>query len=424
MKRILFYLSLLIYTPCVILSQTISTGQLSSLEWCTGSELDVSYNAQGVFNADNVFIAQISNNGFLGFQNIGNFKSMTSGIITVTIPNNLPSGDTYRIRVISSSPYIVGSNNGDNIRIVQKPSSGFEISTNYSFVLENEEIKFKLNNSPERYYSNSLWSFGEGASFSSFSGFNPPKVSYTGVGEKKITCELTSTLNCLDPVRLESYVKVLGCVTDIDSSAFVDSVKLEYGMTGEPFLYEHVWILPTGSLSLYGAHNQTFYLETGASLTIKSFQSNCIFYLKPGSSLNLDRTIAKNIVLKSPGASSNNADSLDFRSIDCNDITYDYKTAPEEGIELMERLGYLSIEENDIQYNVTPNPASDFVEINGLEIDYQSINNEIQIFNMLGQCVQLSRISGGITHRVDTSHLLPGLYMLKANNYFSMFQKI
>ncbi|NJL14378.1 MAG: hypothetical protein HC913_16115 [Microscillaceae bacterium] len=40
-----------------------------------------------------------------------------SGTITATIPLGTPNGTGYRVRVVSSTPQIVGNNNGSNLNI-------------------------------------------------------------------------------------------------------------------------------------------------------------------------------------------------------------------------------------------------------------------------------------------------------------------
>jgi hypothetical protein len=76
-----------------------------------------------VFNADNVFTAQLSD-AFGSFANPVNVGSAftTAGIIDVTIPSNTPSGAGYRIQIVSSDPVVTGSDNGSDIAINSSPS--------------------------------------------------------------------------------------------------------------------------------------------------------------------------------------------------------------------------------------------------------------------------------------------------------------
>jgi photosystem II stability/assembly factor-like uncharacterized protein len=99
-------------------SCTLSTGTISPASICPGSTLDVTYNAVGSFNADNVFTAQLSNSSgsFTSPTNIGFISSALSGSITCAIPAG-PAGSGYRVRVVSSSPAINGTDNGSNLGI-------------------------------------------------------------------------------------------------------------------------------------------------------------------------------------------------------------------------------------------------------------------------------------------------------------------
>ncbi|MCX7879200.1 MAG: T9SS type A sorting domain-containing protein [Ignavibacteria bacterium] len=88
-------------------------------EYCTGSEVLINYYVTQEFNPDNYFVAQLSdNNGsFANPTELGRIQSRTSGTIVGRIPTTVPSGILYRIRVVSTSPSIVGSDNRKNIRI-------------------------------------------------------------------------------------------------------------------------------------------------------------------------------------------------------------------------------------------------------------------------------------------------------------------
>jgi len=93
-------------------------------EFCTNNEVPVDYLVTFNFNQDNYFIAQLSdNNGkFTNPVEIGRIQSTTSGTIICKIPNNITTGILYRIRVVSTSPPIVGADNRKNIRIYKNLS--------------------------------------------------------------------------------------------------------------------------------------------------------------------------------------------------------------------------------------------------------------------------------------------------------------
>lgn len=80
---------------------------------CSGGSFSVNYYGNGVvFNAGNVFTAQLSDatGNFTNLINIGTASSTSvNGLISVTLPTNASSGNSYLIRVNSSNPIITGS---------------------------------------------------------------------------------------------------------------------------------------------------------------------------------------------------------------------------------------------------------------------------------------------------------------------------
>ena len=116
------------FFPQISLSNTLPSA------FCAGNATNVLFNINGVFNAGNVFTAQLSdNNGsFASPVNIGTLASTSSGNISCIIPGGTLTGTIYRIRVISSNPVIISSDNGSNISINNQPSS-ISISGNAGF---------------------------------------------------------------------------------------------------------------------------------------------------------------------------------------------------------------------------------------------------------------------------------------------------
>jgi gliding motility-associated-like protein len=100
---------------------TIQTGVVSNLNPCPGATLTVPFIVTGSFNAANIFTAQLSNasGSFATPVSIGTFSGTLSsnGAISATLPLSISAGTNYRIRVISSNPYILGSDNGTGISI-------------------------------------------------------------------------------------------------------------------------------------------------------------------------------------------------------------------------------------------------------------------------------------------------------------------
>lgn len=100
-------------------TNTITTSSLASTACCVGASLSVAYTATGVFSLGNIFNAQLSNasGSFASPVIIGSLSSITSGTITATIPSTTSLGSHYRIRVVSATPGVIGSDNGSDVTL-------------------------------------------------------------------------------------------------------------------------------------------------------------------------------------------------------------------------------------------------------------------------------------------------------------------
>jgi uncharacterized repeat protein (TIGR03803 family) len=81
----------------------------------------VSFRAGGAYNIGNLFNAELSDStgSFARPVVIGRASSRYfNGRIEAKIPANTPAGNRYRIRVVSTSPVVYGSDNGSDIRII------------------------------------------------------------------------------------------------------------------------------------------------------------------------------------------------------------------------------------------------------------------------------------------------------------------
>ncbi len=103
----------------IVATQKIDTG------FCHGatSVFRLPYIANNMFNAGNVFTAQLSDTAgnFTSPLNIGTITSYASDTITCTIPSSLPLGNKYKIRIVSSLPYSESADNHIRIEINTKP---------------------------------------------------------------------------------------------------------------------------------------------------------------------------------------------------------------------------------------------------------------------------------------------------------------
>ena len=105
---------------------TISSPSFNGNAFCPGDVLNVNYTITGIYNSGNAFTVQLSDatGSFVSPVAIGQITSQTAGTIIATIPNGTAAGTGYRIRVVSSNPNIVGSDNGSNLSVAAGPVAG------------------------------------------------------------------------------------------------------------------------------------------------------------------------------------------------------------------------------------------------------------------------------------------------------------
>jgi hypothetical protein len=91
---------------------------IAGLKICSGNVFKIQYPVAGIFEADNVFTAQLSdeNGSFTSPLEIGTLESNINNTIYAIIPD-VPAGVGYRIRVISSNPALIGPDNGYDLAI-------------------------------------------------------------------------------------------------------------------------------------------------------------------------------------------------------------------------------------------------------------------------------------------------------------------
>lgn len=101
----------------------ITTNNLSSttfkLSTVAAANVSIDFTALGTFTTGNKFIAQLSNaaGSFASPVNIGSITGLSSGKISAIIPNTTLAGSGYKIRVVSTTPVVIGSTNESVINI-------------------------------------------------------------------------------------------------------------------------------------------------------------------------------------------------------------------------------------------------------------------------------------------------------------------
>lgn len=106
---------------------------LSTTSLCQGGSVAITFtNGGGSFNANNVFTAQLSSaaGSFASPVNIGTLSGTIGGTINANIAAAQAAGSGYRIRVISSNPAMTGADNGTNLSVTARPTSGQAVISN------------------------------------------------------------------------------------------------------------------------------------------------------------------------------------------------------------------------------------------------------------------------------------------------------
>ncbi|MBV9987656.1 MAG: gliding motility-associated C-terminal domain-containing protein [Chitinophagaceae bacterium] len=160
--RLFFYRS--IFLPILlcgysfVTAQTITTGTVSN-SLCAHVGFNVPFTITGSFTPGNVFTAYISdaNGSFANQIIVGVLSSTTAGSIPCNSPAVTYPGSKYRIRVVSSSPAVTGTDNGSDI-VMSVPQSWSPVgvlptsTSNVNSFLNN--LVFDTSDVPYLLYSN------------------------------------------------------------------------------------------------------------------------------------------------------------------------------------------------------------------------------------------------------------------------------
>ncbi|MFN4082717.1 MAG: T9SS type A sorting domain-containing protein [Bacteroidia bacterium] len=146
---------------------------------CGGGKLLVNYNATGSYFNNNRFIVQLSdiNGNFTNPTNLGEGFNSGQSSILCNIPINLPASNNYRIRVVSTAPYIISNDNGSNLTFELCPAISITNQLKNSYC-QNEALNVTFEaigtygngNLFTVQISDSLGNFSNATNLASFSG--------------------------------------------------------------------------------------------------------------------------------------------------------------------------------------------------------------------------------------------------------------
>ncbi len=207
-----------ITAPAVL--TTITTSALASNTLCAGGNVNVNFTIDAPANAGNIFTAQLSNDtgGFVSPVSIGTITSATAATIAAVIPAATVGGIGYRIRVVSSNPIVIGSNNGTNIIISKLPLTPGAITGTASVCQGQSGVAYAvpLITNATGY----VWTLPSGASIATGANTNSITVNFSGVSASgSITVRGTNTACGNGPVSASFTVTVNSNVTPVVSIA-------------------------------------------------------------------------------------------------------------------------------------------------------------------------------------------------------------
>jgi len=216
------------------------TSSVSPLSYCQGSSISVGFAISGVFNFGNTFTAQLSNSSgsFNNPTNIGTLNGTVAGTINCTISTATYSGSGYRIRVISTDPAIIGSDNGSNITINLKPNPTI---TGNNSACEKNIISFSTPNSGNTY----KWSVINGT----IQGYSDASIAdiQMGTGDSTVVkvVETIASTGCKDSATKTVYLNHLP-YPSINGSNSVCEKALETYSTTKVTGNTYQWFITNG----------------------------------------------------------------------------------------------------------------------------------------------------------------------------------
>ncbi len=137
------------YSPS---NSIILTGALATNSFCTGTQIDIPFktgDCSSFHPTANNFIAQLSDSkgSFANPTDLGTITGSGSGMISVILPSSTPAGSNYRFRIIGTSPFTIGSDNGADFAVRISTINSVVASASKLSICEGESINLSVSNS-------------------------------------------------------------------------------------------------------------------------------------------------------------------------------------------------------------------------------------------------------------------------------------
>ncbi|HYV92716.1 MAG TPA: fibronectin type III domain-containing protein [Chitinophagales bacterium] len=218
----------------------IHTSPLGFSSVCAGESFDVSFTTTGTANPNNIFTAQISgkNGSFSNAQEIGSMTGQTGGTISCGTSSLMTQGTGYRVRVVSSDPVVIGSNNGSNITLnayCSPPSNitAGNITSTSALISWSIPVCYNSDNYKVRYYPSGTANYttvGSSTLSKQLNGLTPG-IAYSYEVKTKITnypgtCKWSATQAFTTPMRLGYLDQGETIITSIFPNPFTQSATI------------------------------------------------------------------------------------------------------------------------------------------------------------------------------------------------------
>jgi len=302
---------------------TISPEVFLPQNLCAGSPIDVPYTVTGTYNPGNVFTAQLSDEfgNFSTFYNIGSVTLTSNGTINCMLPATIATSSSYKVRVISSNPPVVGSDNFFPLEYYAKPVSHFLTSDPYARYITGAFIQL-VNLSQNNFLCD--WDFGVGAIPGTSPSCSPSPIVYGSTGLKRPRLIVESAVGqCRDTSFMD--IEIFDCNPAIPANARVVS-----GNETSNIFDQHVWVCSGGTYTVSRQAQVNIYLETGASLFVEGTGNRHVVYAKSGSTVSTVSTDGV-IYIYDTGASITSPSGTVQGTFNCGGLTYNYCAAPLTG---------------------------------------------------------------------------------------------
>lgn len=400
-------------------AQTIETLPLDRTTLCATDSITVRFRTTGdSWQTFNEFVLEVSRpDGTFGSgtRKIGRLRSIAPDEIEeigARIPDDFDPEGVYRFRVSATRPLAVGSDNGQDIRILPLAIAQFGLPGFIGITGKTMEITSYISGG-----SRVEWDFGEGAVPASSDEINPPPIRFQTPGNKRIRMTAFNEAGC-------PYTRVVSIDIFENHPRIPANTSIRKSLDGDTLdnttLTNHIWICPDESLTFDHRLNipepLTIYVEPGASVLIEETGVRVVAYVKRGGSL-----IIRGARADITGIVYENQAFIDVELpyntfyVEADSIGFDYSEAPAHGCRPES-----SVVGVDPQRGTDENPVwvavrSDGNILEGSAVEVGSRITDVTLYDIRGERLLRQEVGTG-AFTLPLPDLPPGPYLVVVNS--------